>query len=225
MTLFWHNHFATGYTKIAGIVGAAEARATWRRSRRRIRRSVRGQIEMLRDNALGNFRDLLVDIAKDTGDAVLARRLHEHAGAAAGELRPRDHGAVHAWASATTPSPTSTPRRACSPAGTWRGPAAPPTDRQRYQFVYIANQHDTGREDLQLSDLPGRQQDHSGAVGRRRACRTASTSSTRWRRNPETAALPGDEAVPLLRRPRSATSRRRFVDAHRRASTSAAATT
>jgi len=25
MTLFWHNHFATGYTKIAGLVGAAEA--------------------------------------------------------------------------------------------------------------------------------------------------------------------------------------------------------
>ena len=25
MTLFWHNHFATGYTKIAGALGAVEA--------------------------------------------------------------------------------------------------------------------------------------------------------------------------------------------------------
>jgi uncharacterized protein (DUF1800 family) len=25
MALFWHNHFATGYTKIAGEIGASEA--------------------------------------------------------------------------------------------------------------------------------------------------------------------------------------------------------
>ena len=41
---------------------------------------------MLRDNALGNFRDILVNIAKD-GDALLARRPDEHEGKAAGELR------------------------------------------------------------------------------------------------------------------------------------------
>ena len=35
MTLFWHNHFATGYTKIAGALGAAEgARYMAAKSRR-----------------------------------------------------------------------------------------------------------------------------------------------------------------------------------------------
>ena len=38
MTLFWHNHFATAYTKIAGRRSARpKRRATWRRSRPRIR--------------------------------------------------------------------------------------------------------------------------------------------------------------------------------------------
>jgi uncharacterized protein (DUF1800 family) len=66
MTLFWHNHFATGYNKIAGALGATEgarymaARASEDPGR------VRGQIEMLREHALGNFRDILLSIAKDT---------------------------------------------------------------------------------------------------------------------------------------------------------------
>jgi uncharacterized protein (DUF1800 family) len=67
MTLFWHNHFATGYTKIAGQIGNnvnatryMAARASEDPGR------VRGQLEMLRDNALGNFQDILVAIAQDT---------------------------------------------------------------------------------------------------------------------------------------------------------------
>jgi len=66
MTLFWHNHFATGYTKIAGIVGATEAARYMAAKPAEDPAGVRGQIEMLRDNALGNFRDILVSIAKDT---------------------------------------------------------------------------------------------------------------------------------------------------------------
>ena len=50
---------------------------------------------MLRDNALGNFRDILRRHREGHRDARLARRPHEHEGEAAGELRPRDHGAVH----------------------------------------------------------------------------------------------------------------------------------
>jgi uncharacterized protein (DUF1800 family) len=65
MTLFWHNHFATGYTKIAGILGAAEATRSMAAKSSEDPGKVRGQIEMLRENALGNFRDILVNIAKD----------------------------------------------------------------------------------------------------------------------------------------------------------------
>src|SRR6266511_3845016 len=66
MTLFWHNHFATGYTKIAGTFGATEGARYMAAKPSEDPGQVRGQIEMLRDNALGNFRDILVNIAKDT---------------------------------------------------------------------------------------------------------------------------------------------------------------
>ena len=65
MTLFWHNHFATGYNKIAGALGASEGARYLAAKSSEDQGHVRGQIEMLRDNALGNFRDILLNIAKD----------------------------------------------------------------------------------------------------------------------------------------------------------------
>src|SRR2546426_7888660 len=66
MTLFWHNHFATGYNKIAGALTAAEAtRYLAAKPSEDPSRVLRGQLEMLRINALGNFRDILLNIAKD----------------------------------------------------------------------------------------------------------------------------------------------------------------
>jgi uncharacterized protein (DUF1800 family) len=65
MTLFWHNHFATGYTKIAGTLGAAEATRYMAAKASEDPNGVRGQIEMLREKALGNFYDILVAVAKD----------------------------------------------------------------------------------------------------------------------------------------------------------------
>src|SRR3989475_12063954 len=66
MTLFWHNHFATGYTKIAGTFGAIEGTRYMAAKASEDAGRVRGQIELFRDMALGNFRDILVNIAKDT---------------------------------------------------------------------------------------------------------------------------------------------------------------
>ena len=65
MTLFWHNHFATAYSKVAGFYGAAEGTRYMAAKASEDPDGVRGQIEMLRDNALGNFRDLLVTVAQD----------------------------------------------------------------------------------------------------------------------------------------------------------------
>ncbi len=70
MTLFWHNHFATGYNKIAGALGATEGARYLAAKASEDPGQVRGQIEMLRDNALGNFRDILLAIAKDTATLV-----------------------------------------------------------------------------------------------------------------------------------------------------------
>ena len=66
MTLFWHNHFATGYTKLAGLVGTAEATRYMAAKPTEDPGQVRGQIEMFRDMALGSFKDLLVAVAQDT---------------------------------------------------------------------------------------------------------------------------------------------------------------
>ena len=66
MTLFWHNHFATGYNKIAGALGATEGARYMAAKASEDPGKVRGQLEMLRDNALGNFRDILLNVAKDT---------------------------------------------------------------------------------------------------------------------------------------------------------------
>src|SRR4029079_7475191 len=74
MTLFWHNHFATGYNKIAGALNAAEAARYMAAKSSEDAGQVRGQIEMLRDNALGNFRDILLNIAKDTAMLVWLER-------------------------------------------------------------------------------------------------------------------------------------------------------
>src|SRR4029079_14697209 len=60
------NHFATGYNKIAGALGATEAARYMAAKASEDHAQVRGQIEMLRDNALGKFKDILLAIAKDT---------------------------------------------------------------------------------------------------------------------------------------------------------------
>jgi uncharacterized protein (DUF1800 family) len=65
MALFWHNHFATAYSKIAGAVGGTEAARMLAAKPSEDPGAVKGQLELLREHALGNFRDLLIAIAQD----------------------------------------------------------------------------------------------------------------------------------------------------------------
>jgi uncharacterized protein (DUF1800 family) len=65
MALFWHNHFATAYSKVAGTFGAAEGARYMAAVPSEDPNRVVGQLELFRQYALGNFRDLLVAIAKD----------------------------------------------------------------------------------------------------------------------------------------------------------------
>lgn len=65
MALFWHHHFATGYSKIAGIVGGDEATRMMDAKPSTDTAGMRGQIESFRQLGLGKFRDLLVAMAKD----------------------------------------------------------------------------------------------------------------------------------------------------------------
>jgi uncharacterized protein (DUF1800 family) len=64
MTLFWHNHFATAYSKVAGFAGGLQAARMMAGKPGEVP-GPPGQIELFRQHALGNFRDLLVSVAKD----------------------------------------------------------------------------------------------------------------------------------------------------------------
>jgi uncharacterized protein (DUF1800 family) len=65
MALLWHHHFATAYSKIAGVYGAANATRLMAARPSEDPAGQRGQIELFRDMALGRFRDLLVAVAQD----------------------------------------------------------------------------------------------------------------------------------------------------------------
>ncbi len=65
MALFWHNHFATAYSKVTGTYGQDHATRMMAGRQGEIPGNQRGQYELFRQMATGNFRDLLVEVAKD----------------------------------------------------------------------------------------------------------------------------------------------------------------
>src|SRR5262245_5100123 len=153
MTLFWHNHFATGYSKIASAFGATEAARYMAAKPSEDPAQVRGQIEMLRDNALGNFRDILVNIAKDTAMLIwldgntntrakpqenFAREIMELFTMGVGNYTESD---VYAGARVFTGWNLTRP-----------GTAANGT--QHYEFFYNAAQHDTSAKTFSFPVYP-----------------------------------------------------------------------
>jgi uncharacterized protein (DUF1800 family) len=66
MALFWHHHFATAHSKIANEVGSNDMATRMMAAKpSEDPAGARGQVELFRQNALGNFRQLLVDVAQD----------------------------------------------------------------------------------------------------------------------------------------------------------------
>jgi uncharacterized protein (DUF1800 family) len=65
MTLFWHNHFATAYSKVSGEIGAAEAARAMAAKPSEHPAGLEGQLELMRRMATGNFRELARAMAKD----------------------------------------------------------------------------------------------------------------------------------------------------------------
>src|ERR1041384_7276271 len=64
MALFWHNHFATAYSKLAADSGNLQAAKMLAYKPGNLR-GPQGQIEIFRQHALGNYRDLLLQVAMD----------------------------------------------------------------------------------------------------------------------------------------------------------------
>ena len=66
MTLFWHNHFATAFSKLQATAGVGSVIGTKMMANRAgALPGPQGQIETLRQHAFGKFRDLLLEMARD----------------------------------------------------------------------------------------------------------------------------------------------------------------
>jgi len=65
MALFWHNHFATGFNKINGTIPTIDAVRSMAAKASETPANLDGQLELFRKYATGNFRELLVAMAKD----------------------------------------------------------------------------------------------------------------------------------------------------------------
>ena len=65
MALFWHNHFATAFSKINGTFGNIHAPKMMSGRADQVAGGQRGQYQLFRDMATGNFRELLIEVARD----------------------------------------------------------------------------------------------------------------------------------------------------------------
>ncbi len=65
MALFWHNHFATAYTKLAGAVGQERATRLMDNDPNSLEGSQPGQIQKLRQLGTGSFATLLMEMSRD----------------------------------------------------------------------------------------------------------------------------------------------------------------
>ena len=145
MTLFWHNHFATAYTKVAGTTNATEGARYMAAKPSEDPAQVRGQIEMLRDNALGNFRDILVSIAKDVA------MLFWLDGYTNTRAKPQENFAREIMELFTVGVGNYTEQDVYAGARVFTGwnltrPGAAAAGTQHYEFVYNAAQHDTAEK-------------------------------------------------------------------------------
>src|SRR5579864_457093 len=153
MTLFWHNHFATGYTKIAGILGATEASRYMAAKTSEDPGLVRGQMEMLRDNALGNFRDILVAIAKHTAMLVwLDGRTNT-------KTKPQENFAREVMELFSVGVGNYTEPDVYAGARVFSGwnlqhPGSAMDGSQHYEFIFNAGQHDTASKTFSFPVYP-----------------------------------------------------------------------
>ena len=65
MALFWHNHFATAYTKVAGTFGTVHGAKMMAGRPDQVAGAQPGQYQLFRRFATGIFRELLVEVSRD----------------------------------------------------------------------------------------------------------------------------------------------------------------
>ena len=167
MTLLWHHHFATAYSKIQGIVGAVDATRMMATKRSQDSTGMKGQIELLREHALGNFRNLLIEIAKDPAmlywlDGRLNFRAQPQENFGRELMELFTFGVEHYVESDVYAAARAFTGWNLRFTGTNGTPSA------NYAFLFNANQHDTGAKDFSFAiygDGSKRIQPRAGAAG------------------------------------------------------------
>jgi uncharacterized protein (DUF1800 family) len=154
MALFWHNHFATAYSKVAGTFGAVHGTKMMAGRPDQIAGAQRGQYQLFRDYATGNFRELLIEVARDPAMLVwldgrlnTAARPQENFGREILELFTMGIGNyiesdVVAAARVFTGWSLSLQGDRATPESAW------------YQFIYNANQHDATAKTFTFAIYP-----------------------------------------------------------------------
>jgi uncharacterized protein (DUF1800 family) len=142
MTLFWHNYFATGLSKVSAGIQSGNGTRLMAAKASEDPAKQQGQIEMLRANAVGTVHDLLVAIAKDPamliwldGDTNTKAKPQENFGRELMELFSRGVGYYtedDVYAAARVFTGWNLTR-----------PANPQDSSGAFAFVYNANQHET----------------------------------------------------------------------------------
>jgi uncharacterized protein (DUF1800 family) len=148
MTLFWHNHFATAYSKIQGEVGGVEATRMLAAKPSEAGAGTRGQLELFREFAVGSFRDLLVGVAQDPAMLVWLD------GRSNVRTRPQENFARELMELFTMGVGTFAEDDVYAGARVFTGWNLAPAAGGRFVFRYDASQHDTAAKEFTFPIYP-----------------------------------------------------------------------
>jgi uncharacterized protein (DUF1800 family) len=145
MTLYWHHHFATAYSKVAGSLGSEEGTRVMAAKPSEDPGQVKGHLELIRQYALGNFRDFVVEMTKDVA------MLYWLDGRSNVRTRPQENYARELMELFTfgvgfyTEADVYAGARVFTGWNVRRvnGPGGSTDPASRYEFFYNAGQHDT----------------------------------------------------------------------------------
>jgi uncharacterized protein (DUF1800 family) len=155
MALFWHNHFATAYSKVAGTYGSVHATKMMGGRPDQVAGAQRGQYQLFRNFATGNFRELLVEVARDPAMLVwLDGRLNTR-------TRPQENFGREIMELFTIGLGTYTEQDVYAAARVFTGwglrlsgdRSTPETSY--YEFVFNEGQHDIGAKEFTFAIYPG----------------------------------------------------------------------
>lgn len=153
MTIFLHDLFATSYTKLSGLYGGEVATRMMAAIPSEDLGGMRGQIELLRDNALGSFRDLLIQIAQDPAMLVWLDGETNKKG------KPQENFSREVMELFSIGRDQHTENDVLEGARVFTGwnmrrIGASTDPSRRYEFFYDATQHDTGAKTFSFPIYP-----------------------------------------------------------------------